>query len=372
MTRDEEQGQTTGLAGDGHAEPRFAPIEAAIEDIREGRIVIVVDDADRENEGDFIIAAEKVTPDAINFMATHGRGIVCLPCEGSRLDELRIPLMVTPKDGDARDRVHGLDRRAGHHHHGDQRLRPRRHDPVRVRPGHEARGPADARARLPAPGPGGRGPEACGAHRGRGRSGPVGRVAPRRRHLRDHAPRRDHGPPPGAVACGERAPPDDDLHRRPHLLSPPDREAGPQGGRSVDPDPPRPVQGPRVREPGRREGPRGHGPRRDRGRPADPGPGALGVPDRGRVPFAPLRLRDAARRGPGKDRRGGAGRRAVHPGPRGAGHRAHPQVAGLQAGRSPARTPSRRTSRWGSPPTPATTGSARRSSTRWAFEPCAC
>jgi 3,4-dihydroxy 2-butanone 4-phosphate synthase/GTP cyclohydrolase II len=99
MTRDEEQGQTTGLAGDGHAEPRFAPIEAAIEDIREGRIVIVVDDADRENEGDFIIAAEKVTPDAINFMATHGRGIVCLPCEGSRLDELRIPLMVTPKEG---------------------------------------------------------------------------------------------------------------------------------------------------------------------------------------------------------------------------------------------------------------------------------
>jgi len=56
-----------------------------------------VDDADRENEGDFIMAAEFVTPEAINFMATHGRGIVCMPVEGSRLDELRIPLMVAGK-----------------------------------------------------------------------------------------------------------------------------------------------------------------------------------------------------------------------------------------------------------------------------------
>jgi 3,4-dihydroxy 2-butanone 4-phosphate synthase / GTP cyclohydrolase II len=74
---------------------QFASIEDALEDIRAGRIVIVVDDADREDEGDFIMAAEKVTPEAINFMATHGRGIICLPCEASRLDELNIPLMVT-------------------------------------------------------------------------------------------------------------------------------------------------------------------------------------------------------------------------------------------------------------------------------------
>jgi 3,4-dihydroxy 2-butanone 4-phosphate synthase / GTP cyclohydrolase II len=77
----------------------FATIEEAVEEIREGRIVIVVDDADRENEGDFVMAAEKVTPDAINFMATHGRGIICMPCEGGRLDELRIPLMVASKQG---------------------------------------------------------------------------------------------------------------------------------------------------------------------------------------------------------------------------------------------------------------------------------
>ena len=77
----------------------FASIEEAVEDIRSGRIVIVVDDADRENEGDFIMAAEKVTPEAINFMATHGRGIICMPCERARLEELRIPLMVAGKEG---------------------------------------------------------------------------------------------------------------------------------------------------------------------------------------------------------------------------------------------------------------------------------
>ena len=76
----------------------FASIEDAVEDIRGGRIVIVVDDADRENEGDFVMAAEKVTPEAINFMATHGRGIVCMPCEKQRLSQLRIPLMVADKE----------------------------------------------------------------------------------------------------------------------------------------------------------------------------------------------------------------------------------------------------------------------------------
>ena len=57
----------------------FATIEEALDDIREGKMVIVVDDADRENEGDFIMAAEKATPEAINFMVTNGRGIVCMP-----------------------------------------------------------------------------------------------------------------------------------------------------------------------------------------------------------------------------------------------------------------------------------------------------
>lgn len=72
----------------------FATIPEAIEDIRAGKFIIIVDDENRENEGDLAIAAEKVTPEAINFMAKHARGLICLPIIGSRLDELRIPLMV--------------------------------------------------------------------------------------------------------------------------------------------------------------------------------------------------------------------------------------------------------------------------------------
>jgi len=72
----------------------FARIEDAVEEIRAGRMVIVVDDADRENEGDLTIAAEKVTPATINFMARYGRGQICLSLTGDRLDELEIPLAV--------------------------------------------------------------------------------------------------------------------------------------------------------------------------------------------------------------------------------------------------------------------------------------
>ncbi len=70
-------------------------IEDAIEDIRQGKVIIVVDDEDRENEGDFLAAAEKVTPDMINFMATHGRGLICAPLTESRCKELELHPMVT-------------------------------------------------------------------------------------------------------------------------------------------------------------------------------------------------------------------------------------------------------------------------------------
>jgi 3,4-dihydroxy 2-butanone 4-phosphate synthase/GTP cyclohydrolase II len=73
----------------------FARIEDAVAAFRAGEIIIVVDDEDRENEGDLTIAAEKVTPEAINFMARYGRGLICLPMTPSRLDELEIPLMVS-------------------------------------------------------------------------------------------------------------------------------------------------------------------------------------------------------------------------------------------------------------------------------------
>ena len=73
----------------------FNSIEEAIEDFREGRMFIVVDDEDRENEGDLVLAAEKVTPEAVNFMTRYGRGLVCVPLTAERIEELDLPLMVT-------------------------------------------------------------------------------------------------------------------------------------------------------------------------------------------------------------------------------------------------------------------------------------
>ncbi|MES2863436.1 MAG: 3,4-dihydroxy-2-butanone-4-phosphate synthase [Bacteroidota bacterium] len=70
-------------------------IEEAIEDIRQGKMIIVVDDEDRENEGDFLAAADKVTPEMINFMATHGKGLICVPLTESRCKELELHSMVT-------------------------------------------------------------------------------------------------------------------------------------------------------------------------------------------------------------------------------------------------------------------------------------
>jgi 3,4-dihydroxy 2-butanone 4-phosphate synthase/GTP cyclohydrolase II len=73
----------------------FHPIEEAIEEIRKGRLVIVVDDEDRENEGDFIAAAAAVTPEIVNFMTKHGRGLICVPLPEDRCDELGLELMVS-------------------------------------------------------------------------------------------------------------------------------------------------------------------------------------------------------------------------------------------------------------------------------------
>lgn len=73
----------------------FATIAKAIEDIKAGKMIIVVDDEQRENEGDFVMAGEKVRPEDINFMARHGRGLICMPVAGERLSELQIPMMVT-------------------------------------------------------------------------------------------------------------------------------------------------------------------------------------------------------------------------------------------------------------------------------------
>lgn len=80
----------------------FCSVDEAIEEIKNGKIIIVVDDEDRENEGDFICAAEYVTPDIVNFMVTHGRGMLCVALNKKRLDELNLPLMV-----DSNSALHG-------------------------------------------------------------------------------------------------------------------------------------------------------------------------------------------------------------------------------------------------------------------------
>jgi 3,4-dihydroxy 2-butanone 4-phosphate synthase / GTP cyclohydrolase II len=72
----------------------FDPIETVIADLRKGKMVIVVDDADRENEGDLVMAAQFVTPAAVNFMAKHGRGLICVPTTSDRLEQLGISRMV--------------------------------------------------------------------------------------------------------------------------------------------------------------------------------------------------------------------------------------------------------------------------------------
>src|ERR1043165_8554611 len=72
----------------------FDTIDDVLSDVARGKMVIVTDDADRENEGDLVIAAEKVTPDAVNFMATHGRGLVCVPVSNDRAEQLGLQRMV--------------------------------------------------------------------------------------------------------------------------------------------------------------------------------------------------------------------------------------------------------------------------------------
>src|SRR5215831_5535998 len=75
----------------------LAHVQRAIEDIKNGKMVILVDDEDRENEGDLTLAADKVTPEAINFMAKHGRGLICLALTEEQVERLELPMMQSPK-----------------------------------------------------------------------------------------------------------------------------------------------------------------------------------------------------------------------------------------------------------------------------------
>ncbi|MEE9259419.1 MAG: 3,4-dihydroxy-2-butanone-4-phosphate synthase, partial [Nitrospinaceae bacterium] len=77
---------------------QFSSIDDAVEDVRQGKVIIIVDDEDRENEGDLMIAAEKVTPETVNFMAKYGRGLVCLALTEKRTEELGLSMMVGDND----------------------------------------------------------------------------------------------------------------------------------------------------------------------------------------------------------------------------------------------------------------------------------
>ena len=164
------------LERQGAEDSDFASIEDAVAAMARGEIIVVVDDEDRENEGDLIMAAEAATPETIAFFVRHTSGVICAPLTGDRLDELEIPLMVRDNTESHRtaftysvDYVHGTS-------HRHLRVGSRRHDPCADRSGDPSRGPGPARPHLPAALQRRRRAQACRPHRGRGRPGPAGRA----------------------------------------------------------------------------------------------------------------------------------------------------------------------------------------------------
>ena len=123
----------------------FATIEEAIDEIRRGRMVVVCDDEDRENEGDLTMAAQFATPEAINFMAKEGRGLICLALTAERCDELGLDLMAAKNEAPLQTAFTVSVEAARGRHHRDLGRRPRAHDPGRDRP------PLDARDRWSSP-----------------------------------------------------------------------------------------------------------------------------------------------------------------------------------------------------------------------------
>ncbi len=133
----------------------LSPIPEVIEDLRQGKMIILVDDEDRENEGDLVVAAEKVTPEAVNFMATHGRGLICMPMLPDRLKELNLPPMTSENTSpfntafhvsfeaatgvttgiSAHDRARTIQAAADPSTTGDDFVRPGHVFPLRYRPG---------------------------------------------------------------------------------------------------------------------------------------------------------------------------------------------------------------------------------------------
>ena len=350
---------------------RFATIAEAIEEIRAGRMVVILDSEDRENEGDLVMAAQFATPEAINFMATHGRGLICLSLTEERCEQLGLKPMVrrneTPNATAFTEPIearHGIttgisapdrsrtimvaiDPDSG----PEDLVKPGHVFPLRARPGGvlERAGHTEAAvdlARLAGLIPAG---VICEISNDDGTMARVPDLVP-------YAA--EHGLKLITIAAAHRAPPPHRAADRAghggapaHRVRRVDRRRLPLDHRRQAP--PRDGQGRR----GRRRG-------RARARP-------LRVPHRRRLRLAALRLRRPAARGDAHDRRGGPGRAALHR-PGGARHRPAQQAARLRAAGPAAWTPSRPTSSSASRPTCATTASAPRSWSTWGSARSAC
>ena len=204
----------------------LARIEDAVAAIGRGEIVVVVDDEDRENEGDLIMAAEFATPEKIAFFLQHTSGVVCATLTSERARELTLTPMVQQNTESQRTAfLVTVDAPPRHH---DRHLggRPGGDDPGARRPGHATGRPAAAGPHLPARGARRRRAQAGRAHRGGRRPRPPRRLPAGRGDLRDRQRRPPrHGPPPRAGALLRRARSAAHLDRRPHPLPPPHGEA---------------------------------------------------------------------------------------------------------------------------------------------------
>ena len=164
---------------EGASMPPFSDIEDIIADIRAGKMVIMVDDENRENEGDLIMAAEKVRPEDINYMATHGRGLICLTLSRERCEQLRLPLMVSDTDHASRAPTSRLSIEAAE----GITTGISAHDRARtiqaaVAPGCQAGRPEPARTYFSGHGATRRRADASRPHRGRLRSCPLAGLEP--------------------------------------------------------------------------------------------------------------------------------------------------------------------------------------------------
>ena len=199
---------------------RFNSIESVVADLQRGKMVIVVDDADRENEGDLIMAAQFVTPAAVNFMAKHGRGLICVPTTSERLQQLGIERMVRQNREtfktdfqvsvdaargittgiSAGDRAETIRIMADPTAVPEDLVQPGHVFPLRARPGGVL--------------------QRAGPHRGGGGPGAAGGLPAHRGDLRDHERRRLDGAAAGAAQVRPEAPAEDLHDRRPDPVPP--------------------------------------------------------------------------------------------------------------------------------------------------------